>query len=97
MSEKQESVADERDELDVESLAADENIDPMVFSIRNALEQPDAKVYTALELHSKPLYPTILGAIAVNVRTHLQSKFIMARSTSTRRTNEVCYGGFSWP
>lgn len=51
MSEKQESVVDERDELDVESLAADENIDPMVFSIRNALEQPDARVYTTLELH----------------------------------------------
>jgi len=54
MSEKQEYVGDERDELDVESLAADENIDPTVFSIRNALEQPDARVYTTLELHSKP-------------------------------------------
>ena len=50
---KQESVGDDRDELDVESAIGDENIDPSVFSIRNALEQPDAKVYTTLELHSK--------------------------------------------
>jgi hypothetical protein len=50
---KQESVGDDRDELDVESVIADENIDPSIFSIRNALEQPDAKVYTTLELHSK--------------------------------------------
>ena len=99
MSEKQESVVDERDELDVESLAADENIDPMVFSIRNALEQPDARVYTTLELHSKFFCSTVFGisVFAVNGRTHLQSKFIMARLTSTRRTNEVCYGRFSWP
>ena len=58
MSEKQESVGDERDELDVESLAADENIDPTVFSIRNALEQPDARVYTTLDLHSEPFCST---------------------------------------
>ena len=51
---KQESVGDDRDELDVGSVIADENIDPSAFSIRNALEQPDAKVYTTLELHSKP-------------------------------------------
>jgi hypothetical protein len=49
--EKQESVGDDRDELDVDSVIADENIDPSIFSIRNALEQPDAKVYTTLELH----------------------------------------------
>ena len=52
--EKQESVGDDRDELDVESVIAEENIDPNIFSIRNALEQPDARVYTTLELHSKP-------------------------------------------
>lgn len=51
--EKQESVWDDRDELDVESVI-DETIDPSIFSVRNALEQPDAKVYTTLELHSKP-------------------------------------------
>ena len=51
---KQESVGDDRDELDVGSVIADEDIDPSAFSIRNALEQPDAKVYTTLELHSKP-------------------------------------------
>jgi hypothetical protein len=51
--EKQESVGDDRDELDVESVIAEENIDPTIFSIRNALEQPDARVYTTLELHSK--------------------------------------------
>ncbi|KAF8492334.1 hypothetical protein F5888DRAFT_1729821 [Russula emetica] len=49
--EKQEPVGDDRDELDVESVIAEENIDPSIFSIRNALEQPDAKVYTTLELH----------------------------------------------
>lgn len=54
--EKQESVGDDRDELDVESVIAEENIDPSIFSIRNALEQPDAKVYTTLELHSKPSF-----------------------------------------
>lgn len=54
--EKQESVGDDRDELDVESVIAEENINPSIFSIRNALEQPDAKVYTTLELHSKPLF-----------------------------------------
>jgi hypothetical protein len=48
---KQESVGDDRDELDVESVIAEENIDPSIFSIRNALEQPDARVYTTLELH----------------------------------------------
>ncbi len=52
--EKPESVGDDRDELDVESVVGDENIDPAVFSIRNALEQPDARVYTTLELHSEP-------------------------------------------
>jgi hypothetical protein len=93
MSEKQEYVGDERDELDVESLAGDENIDPAVFSIRNALEQPDARVYTTLELHSKPfLFNNLWSVIAVNGRTNLQSRFIMARSTSTRLTKEVCYG-----
>ena len=51
---KEESVGEDRDELDVESVVADENIDPSVFGIRNALEQPDARVYTTLELHSKP-------------------------------------------
>jgi hypothetical protein len=51
MSERQESVGDDKDELDVESVIAGENIDPSVFSIRNALEQPDARVYTTLELH----------------------------------------------
>lgn len=95
MSEKQESVGDERDELDVESFAADENIDPTVFSIRNALEQPDARVYTTLDLHSKHSIQHSFG-IVVNRRTHLQFKSIMARSTLTRRTNEVCYGRFSW-
>jgi hypothetical protein len=54
--EKQESVGDDRDELDVESVLAEENIDSSIFSIRNALEQPDARVYTTLELHSKPFY-----------------------------------------
>ncbi len=51
--EKQESVGDDRDELDVETVIAEENIDPSIFSIRNALEQPDARVYTTLELHSE--------------------------------------------
>ncbi|KAH9961381.1 hypothetical protein BC827DRAFT_1204144 [Russula dissimulans] len=51
ISAKQESVGDDHDELDIESVVADENIDPTVFSIRNALEQPDARVYTTLELH----------------------------------------------
>jgi hypothetical protein len=59
MSDKQESVGDERDELDVESLGVDENIDPTVFSIRNALEQPDARVYTTLDLHSMHFYSTL--------------------------------------
>jgi hypothetical protein len=54
------------DELDVESVIAEENIDPTIFSIRNALEQPDAKVYTTLELHSKP---SILKVSPVNVDT----------------------------
>ena len=62
--EKQESVGDDRDELDVESVIAEENIDPSIFSIRNALEQPDARVYTTLELHSKP---SALKISAVNV------------------------------
>ncbi|KAI9456627.1 hypothetical protein F5148DRAFT_984387 [Russula earlei] len=51
MSSKQEPNGDEHDELDIESVLADENIDPTVFSIRSALEQPDARVYTTLELH----------------------------------------------
>ncbi|KAI0305571.1 hypothetical protein B0F90DRAFT_1074625 [Multifurca ochricompacta] len=51
MSDKQDSVGDDRDELDFESTFSNGNIDPNVFSIRNALEQPDAKVYTTLELH----------------------------------------------
>ena len=50
---KEESIGEDRDELDIESAVADENIDPAVFGIRNALEQPDARVYTTLELHSK--------------------------------------------
>jgi hypothetical protein len=53
LPDKEESVGEDRDELDIESAVADENIDPAVFSIRNALEQPDASVYTTLELHSK--------------------------------------------
>ena len=66
---KQESVGDDRDELDVESVIADENIDPSIFSIRNALEQPDAKVYTTLELHSKSSVwkslPSVLTSLTV--------------------------------
>lgn len=73
--EKQESVGDDRDELDVESVIAEENIDPNIFSIRNALEQPDARVYTTLELHSKP---SVLKVSPVNVDA-VQSKFIMAK------------------
>jgi hypothetical protein len=61
---KQESVGDDRDELDVESVIAEENIDPTIFSIRNALEQPDARVYTTLELHSKP---SVVEVSAVSV------------------------------
>jgi hypothetical protein len=53
LSDKEGSVGEDRDELDIESAVANENIDPTVFSIRNALEQPDARVYTALELHSE--------------------------------------------
>jgi hypothetical protein len=43
MSGKQESVDDGQG-----------NTDPNVFSIRNVLEQPDARVYTMLELNSEP-------------------------------------------
>lgn len=68
MSEKQEYVGDERDELDVESLAGDENIDPTVFSIRNALEQPDARVYTTLELHSKPFFRSTIFFLKCHCR-----------------------------
>jgi hypothetical protein len=53
LSDKEGSVGDERDELDIESVVAEASIDPTVFSIRNALEQPDARVYTTLELHSE--------------------------------------------
>lgn len=63
--EKQDSVGDDRDELDVESVIAEENIDPSIFSIRNALEQPDAKVYTTLELHSKPFVSKV-SAVSVD-------------------------------
>jgi len=45
--------SEEGDELDAESNITDEKIDPNVFSIRDALEQPDAQVYTTLELHSE--------------------------------------------
>ncbi|KAF8263505.1 hypothetical protein EI94DRAFT_1772914 [Lactarius quietus] len=48
---KREPASEEDDELDAESIVTDEKIDPNVFTIRNALEQPDAKVYTTLELH----------------------------------------------
>ncbi len=51
---KREPVSEENDELDAESAITDEKIDPNIFSIRNALEQPDARVYTTLELHSEP-------------------------------------------
>jgi hypothetical protein len=53
LSDKEGSVGEDRDELDIESAVANENIDPTIFSIRNALEQPDARVYTTLELHSE--------------------------------------------
>jgi hypothetical protein len=88
MSAKEESVGDDRDELDVESIVADQNIDPSVFTIRNALEQPDARVYTTLELHSK----LIANNICDNVVNYCpQSKFTTVISTSTHRTNEVCF------
>ena len=68
--EKQESVWDDRDELDVESVI-DETIDPSIFSVRNALEQPDAKVYTTLELHSKPsVWLSLPCADAIAVQIH---------------------------
>ena len=51
---KREPASEENDELDAESVVTDEKIDPNIFSIRDALEQPDAKVYTTLELHSEP-------------------------------------------
>jgi hypothetical protein len=50
---KREPASEEDDELDAESIITDEKADPNVFSIRNALEQPDAQVYTTLELHSE--------------------------------------------
>ena len=64
--EKQESVGDDRDELDAESVIAEENIDPSIFSIRNALEQPDARVYTTLELHSKASKVSAVSVDAIN-------------------------------
>ncbi|KAH9034821.1 hypothetical protein EDB85DRAFT_1863556 [Lactarius pseudohatsudake] len=48
---KREHGSEEDDELDAESAITDEKIDPNIFSIRDALEQPDARVYTTLELH----------------------------------------------
>ncbi|KAI0268676.1 hypothetical protein BC834DRAFT_648169 [Gloeopeniophorella convolvens] len=52
MTDKQDFPDDgSNDELDAESLIAREEIDPSVFSIRNALEQPDATLYTTLDLH----------------------------------------------
>ena len=50
---KREPTSEEDDELDAESTITDDKFDPNVFSIRNALEQPDAGVYTTLELHSE--------------------------------------------
>jgi hypothetical protein len=32
----------------------DGNVELSVFGIRNALEQPNVRMYTALDLHSKP-------------------------------------------
>jgi hypothetical protein len=51
---KREPASEEDDELDAESTITDEKIDPNIFGIRGALEQPNAKVYTTLELHSEP-------------------------------------------
>jgi hypothetical protein len=70
LPDKQESVGEDRDELDIESAVANENIDPAVFSIRNALEQPDASVYTTLELHSKLSVLRGEDAKAVNGHTY---------------------------
>lgn len=52
---KRELASEEDDELDAESTVTDDKIDPNVFGIRGALEQPNAKVYTTLELHSESL------------------------------------------
>ena len=52
---KRDPASEEDDELDAESIITDEKIDPNVFGIRGALEQPDATVYTTLELHSRLL------------------------------------------
>ena len=46
-------VFEDGDDHNVKPIVDDGNIEPSVFSIRNALEQPNARVYMAMDLHSK--------------------------------------------
>lgn len=54
MSGNQECVLEDSDNHNVMSITDDGNVELSVFGIQNALEQPNVRVYTALDLHSKP-------------------------------------------
>ena len=54
MADKSDSQDKDIDELDEEFGSDDENADPNVFRISNALTPPSAMSYSAQELHSEP-------------------------------------------
>lgn len=54
MSGNQECILEDGDDHDVMPIVDDGNVELSVFGIRNALEQPNVRMYTALDLHSKP-------------------------------------------
>jgi len=47
-------VLEDGDDHNVKPIIDDRNVELSVFGIRNALEQPNVRVYMALDLHSKP-------------------------------------------
>ena len=84
MADKSDSQEKDIDELDEDFGSDDENADPNVFRIANALTPPSAMSYSAKELHCEPT--DILDWLCPNMP---QPSYTRGISTSIPATNEV--------
>ena len=84
MADKSDSQDKDIDELDDDFGSEDENADPNVFRISNALTPPAAKSYSTQELHSEPT--DVLDGPLSDMP---QPLFTRGTSTSTPATSEV--------
>lgn len=84
MADKSDSQDKDIDELDDDFGSDNENADPNVFRISNALTPPSAMSYSASELHSE-----LTGILDWSLPNMPQPLYTRGISTSIPATNEV--------